>query len=165
LSKEKGGEILIEAFSMMTNTEWKLVLAGDGPEHANLLQLVDNLNLEKRVQFLGKVIAVDALLAQSAIFMLPSFLEGFPNALCEAMSAGLPAICFDCIPHEELIENGVDGFVVKDGDLNQLASVLDFLSENEEYRNEIGQNALKINEKLIIQTIGHEYLNFICKTQ
>jgi glycosyltransferase involved in cell wall biosynthesis len=97
--------------------------------------------------------------------VLPSFLEGFPNALCEAMSAGLPAICFDCIPHEELIENGVDGFLVKDGDLNQLASVLDLLSVNEEYRNEIGQNALKINEKLSIQTIGREYLNFICKTQ
>jgi len=165
LSKEKGVARLVEAFSMMTNTEWKLVLAGDGPEHANLLQLVDNLNLEKRVQFLGKVTAVDALLAQSAIFVLPSFLEGFPNALCEAMSAGLPAICFDCIPHEELIENGVDGFVVKDGNLTQLAAVLNVLSENEEYRNEIGQNALKINERLSIQTIGNEYLNFICKTQ
>ena len=162
LSKEKGVGRLIEAFSSIDNKEWVLVLAGDGPEAENLRQLVEELKIKEQVRFLGKVSAVDLLLAQSSIFVLPSFLEGFPNALCEAMSAGLPSVCFDCIPHEELIIDGTNGLVVKDGDIAGLTNTLNLLIANEQYRNEIGQNASEISEKLSIKTIGAEYLKFIC---
>jgi glycosyltransferase involved in cell wall biosynthesis len=165
LSTEKGVARLIEAFSKIKNKEWQLKLAGDGPESHNLHELVTTLQLQNRVHFLGKVKDVDLLLAQSSIFVLPSFLEGFPNALCEAMSAGLPSICFDCIAHEELIDEGVNGFVVKDGDLHCLASVIDRLIESKAYRIKIGQNAREINEKLSLQAIGQEYLTFISNTQ
>jgi len=164
LSKEKGVARLIEAFSKIEDKSWKLVLAGDGPETNYLRVKVDELNLNDAVQFLGKVSAVDELLAQSSIFVLPSFLEGFPNALCEAMSAGLPSVCFDCIPHEALIENGINGFVVKDGDLNALAEVINRLTSDHNYRNEIGSNASKINIKLGLDQIGQEYLKFIGDT-
>jgi GalNAc-alpha-(1->4)-GalNAc-alpha-(1->3)-diNAcBac-PP-undecaprenol alpha-1,4-N-acetyl-D-galactosaminyltransferase len=164
LSKEKGVARLIEAFSKIKNKNWKLALAGDGPEKANLQRLAQELNLMDQVLFLGKVTEVDVLLAQSSIFVLPSFLEGFPNALCEAMSAGLPSICFDCIPHEELIIEGKNGFVVKDGDLIALANAIDKLTYDEKFRNQIGANALEINTKLGIDKIGQEYLKFICNT-
>lgn len=162
LSKEKGVARLVEAFSCINNKEWKLVLAGDGPETTSLKQLAAELKIKERVTFLGKVSGVDLLLAQSSIFVLPSFLEGFPNALCEAMSAGLPSICFDCIPHEELIIDGTNGFVVKDGYIAGLTNTLNLLIANEQYRNEIGQNASEISDKLSIKTIGAEYLKFIC---
>ncbi|MGA9211156.1 glycosyltransferase [Kaistella sp.] len=165
LSKEKGVARLVQAFSKIKNKNWKLVLAGDGPETGRLHQLVEELQLQNRVVFLGKVNEVDVLLAQSSIFVLPSFLEGFPNALCEAMSAGLPSICFDCIPHEELIVDGDNGFVVKDGDLSALALVIDRLAEDENYRIEIGQNAAKISDKLSLDFIGKDYLKFICNTK
>lgn len=162
LSKEKGVARLIYAFSKIKNKDWKLVLAGDGPEINNLKQIVLDLDLKNHVSFLGKVDEVDLLLAQSSIFVLPSFLEGFPNALCEAMSAGLPSICFDCIPHEELIVNGQNGFVVEDGNLDALIALIDRLTENNSYRNEIGQMASKISDKLNTKRIGNEYLEFIC---
>jgi GalNAc-alpha-(1->4)-GalNAc-alpha-(1->3)-diNAcBac-PP-undecaprenol alpha-1,4-N-acetyl-D-galactosaminyltransferase len=164
LSKEKGVARLVEAFGKIKDKSWKLALAGDGPENANLQCLVQELNLTDRVIFLGKVTEIDVLLAQSSIFVLPSFLEGFPNALCEAMSAGLPSICFDCIPHEELIIEGKNGFVMKDGDLIALANAIDRLTCDEKFRNQIGANALEINTKLGIDKIGQEYLKFICNT-
>lgn len=162
LSKEKGVARLIEAFSNVSDKEWQLVLAGDGPETASLKQQAEDLNIKGKVQFLGKVSAVDLLLAKSSIFVLPSFLEGFPNALCEAMSAGLPAICFDCIPHEELIIDGTNGFVIKDGDIVGLTNTLNRLIGDDQYRNKIGQNAAEISDKLSIDKIGAEYLKFIC---
>lgn len=165
LSKEKGVGRLIEAFSKVQNKSWKLVLAGDGPENAHLHLLVEKLALKDRVLFLGKVNEVELLFAQSSIFVLPSFLEGFPNALCEAMSAGLASICFDCIPHEELIIDGYNGFVVKDGDLSALTLLIDRLTENEPLRREIGQNAMEINETLSLETIGKDYLKFIFNTK
>lgn len=165
LSKEKGVARLIEAFHKINNKSWTLALGGDGPELSNLKILVENLNLNNRVTFLGKVSKIDLLLAESSIFVLPSFLEGFPNALCEAMSAGLPSICFDCIPHEELIVSGENGFVVKDGDLLALVKVLDKLIKNEALRTTIGINALVINEQLSVEKIGLEFLNFISDTK
>lgn len=164
LSKEKGVARLIEAFSKISDKNWKLILAGGGPENSHLRSLVQELGLQDRVEFLGKVIEVDVLFAESSIFVLPSFLEGFPNALCEAMSAGLPCICFDCIPHEEIIVDGENGFVVKDGDLNALAAIIDRLADDVNYRHRIGAKALEINTKLGIDIIGQEYLKFICNT-
>lgn len=165
LSKEKGVARLIESFSKIKNKNWKLALAGDGPEKANLERLVQELDVFDRVVFLGKVTEVDVLLAQSSIFVLPSYLEGFPNALCEAMSAGLPCICFDSIPHEELITEGINGFVIKEGSQSALAIVIDNLIADEFYRIEIGKKASKINDQLGIDKIGQEYLKFISNTQ
>lgn len=160
-SKEKGVARLIESFSKIKNKFWTLALAGDGPELSNLKLLVKNLDLKDRVIFLGKVSRIDLLLAESSIFVLPSFLEGFPNALCEAMSAGLPSICFDSIPHEDIITNGVNGFVVKDGDLQALSLKIDELILDEVFRNKISLLATDINDKLNTEKIGIEYLNFI----
>ncbi len=165
LSKEKGVARLIEAFSKIQDKDWKLILAGDGPESDNLQQLVKELSLQSRVLFLGKVNEIDILLARSSIFVLPSYLEGFPNALCEAMSAGLPSICFDCIPHEELIKDGHNGFIIKDGDLTALASRIDELIMDKEYREIIGRNASEINQKLCLETVGMDYLHFISNTK
>jgi GalNAc-alpha-(1->4)-GalNAc-alpha-(1->3)-diNAcBac-PP-undecaprenol alpha-1,4-N-acetyl-D-galactosaminyltransferase len=165
LSKEKGVARLIEAFSKIKNKNWNLVLAGDGPETNNLKQLVNELQIQDKVVFLGKVNEIDKLLAESSIFVLPSFLEGFPNALCEAMVGGLPSICFDCIPHEELIEDSINGFVVKNDDIDGLSAAIDRLTEDEVLRNEIGNKALEIGNKLSLETIGQEYLNFISNTK
>lgn len=165
LSEEKGVSRLVEAFSRVKNNSWHLVLAGDGPENENLQKLVSDLKLENRVRFLGKVTNVNLLLAESSIFVLPSYVEGFPNALCEAMSAGLPSICFDSIPHEELITDEVNGFVIKNGDLKALGMKIDELILDKAYRNKIGLKAVEINDKLNINKIGKDYLDFICNLQ
>ncbi|MDJ0646049.1 MAG: glycosyltransferase family 4 protein [Flavobacteriaceae bacterium] len=162
LSYEKGHDRLIEAFAKLNGVHnWKLLLAGSGPLLEQLRKLSKDLDLFDRVEFLGKVQNIDRLLSGASIFVLPSRLEGFPNALCEAMSAGLPCICFDSIPTETIVENNVNGIVVEEGDIEQLASALKFLIENESERKRIGKNAIEIKNQLQVDKIGNQFLSFM----
>lgn len=162
LSVEKGQDRLLQAFSKIApHTDWQLVLAGDGPKLQEWQNLVKALALEERVIFLGKVQDVDYLLSQSAIFVLPSRLEGFPNALCEAMAMGLPCICFDSIPTESLLTHKINGWVVKENDIDGMAQAIKELIESPATRNFLGTQAKEIASKLAISTIGKQYLEFM----
>jgi glycosyltransferase involved in cell wall biosynthesis len=162
LSWEKGPDRLLEAFSLIENKmDWKLVFAGSGPMRKALEESTKKLNLSNDVVFLGEVKDVDRLLAESSIFVLPSHLEGFPNALCEAMAAGLPTICFDSIPYEDIIIDKENGFVVKNNDINEMAIKINFLIENPEIRTNIAEKAKKSVNDLSYKKIGEKYLNFM----
>lgn len=166
LSVEKGQDRLVKAFSKIAaETHWNLVLAGDGPMRQSLEMLAEELHIKTRVVFLGKVQNVDQLISESAIFVLPSRLEGFPNALCEAMALGLPCICFDCIPVEALLTSGKDGLVVPENDIDALAVAMKELINNPSLRNELGNNAQKIKDKLAVATIGEQVFDFMFESK
>lgn len=159
---EKGPERLIQAFAKIVEKDgWQLHMAGSGPLLVPMKQLTKELGIDASVKFLGKVEDVDSLFARSSIFVLPSVLEGFPNALCEAMAAGLPVVCFDSIPHEAILTNKVDGIIVKDGNVEDLRDILIALMYDENLRNELGAQALKIRERLSIEKTGEQIIEFI----
>jgi GalNAc-alpha-(1->4)-GalNAc-alpha-(1->3)-diNAcBac-PP-undecaprenol alpha-1,4-N-acetyl-D-galactosaminyltransferase len=162
LSIEKGPDRLLEAFGKLKQSrDWKLFFAGSGPMMEELKQKAKDIGVYENVTFLGQVKEVDKLLAESSIFVLPSRLEGFPNALCEAMAAGLPSICFDCIPSGDVITNGEDGFIVPDGDTDALAHTMHRLIEDEELRKNISAKALQIRERLSPEKTGKMFLDFM----
>jgi GalNAc-alpha-(1->4)-GalNAc-alpha-(1->3)-diNAcBac-PP-undecaprenol alpha-1,4-N-acetyl-D-galactosaminyltransferase len=145
---EKAPERLIEAFSKVKRHGWTLEMAGDGPLLNKMKKLVKELSINDKVIFHGEVKNVDALFARASIYVIPSILEGFPNALCEAMAAGLPSICFETIPYEDIFTDGYDGFAVAAGDIDALGNKITELIDNPELRNEIGKNALGVIERL-----------------
>lgn len=162
LSWEKGPDRLIKAFSKIENKAgWKLYMAGDGPWMAKMKTLAKRLQIENDILFFGKVTEVDYLLSRASIFVLPSVLEGFPNALCEAMAAGLPCICFETIPYQDIMEKEVSGLVVKDNDIVGLKDQIKRLMFNEAERLRIGYNAQKIRERLKLEIIGQQIIDFI----
>lgn len=159
---EKGPERLILAYAALENRMgWKLLMAGSGPLLKPMKLLAKQLNLENEIIFPGKVDDVDILFSKASIFVLPSILEGYPNSLCEAMAAGLPVVCFDSIPWEEILEPGKSGLVVKNNDISGLTQALHELINNEELRKYLGQNASTINERLNVIKIGTLVINFI----
>lgn len=159
---EKGPERLIQAFSKIEDKAgWQLQMAGTGPLFEPMKKLAKELGCTDSIVFLGQIEDVDSLFARSSIYVLPSVLEGFPNALCEAMAAGLPVLCFDSIPHESILTHQVDGIVVKDGDIEGLKNSLLTLMHNQILRNELGFHARKISERLSIDRIGQQVINFI----
>ena len=81
LNKEKGHSTLVEAFSKLKNKSWKLDIVGHGPERDALEKQVSNLGIQDRVCFYGYKKNFQDLLAAASIFVLPSFYEGFANAL------------------------------------------------------------------------------------
>jgi GalNAc-alpha-(1->4)-GalNAc-alpha-(1->3)-diNAcBac-PP-undecaprenol alpha-1,4-N-acetyl-D-galactosaminyltransferase len=162
LSREKGIERLLRAFALIEDRkDWTLTIVGSGPQQNELVQLCNQLSITQSVEFVGRVSNVDHVLSAASIFVLPSHIEGFPNALCEAMSAGLPSICFDSIPTEGIITHMRDGIIVRDGDLKGLASAISLLMEDSNLRMELGTEARKIREKYSVEAIGKQYLDFM----
>jgi glycosyltransferase involved in cell wall biosynthesis len=161
-SWEKNPIALLQAFSSIENkSNWKLVMAGDGPQWEEMKRLASDLEMREHVTFLGTVSDVDTLLNKASIFVLPSVLEGFPNALCEAMSASLPVICFDSIPYESIITPNLDGIVIPYNDLNSLTSALNSLMSNEKKRLEIGEKAYSKSRNWEVEKIVTKYSEFL----
>ena len=98
LTKQKGQCHLIKAFKKVKETikDMKLIILGRGELEDYLKQLVEELNLEKDVYFLGFQKNPFKFISKSKIYLFPSLYEGFPNALVEAMACEIPVISSDC---------------------------------------------------------------------
>ncbi|MCF6359280.1 MAG: glycosyltransferase [Cyclobacteriaceae bacterium] len=161
----KGFDSLLEAYALVRNNrEWKLVFAGGNEDGEYLKKLASDLDILDNITFLGKVSDIDMVYAQSGIFVIPSRSEGFPNALCEAMAAGMACISFNFTAGpREIITDGKDGLLVENQNLQALAESIDHLIENPELRFSLGSNAVLIKEKLSEENISLKVINFIKK--
>jgi len=159
---EKAPERLIKAYAGLEERQgWTLLMAGSGPLLGQMQELVKELNIADEVTFPGKVEDVDLLYSKAGIYVLPSVLEGFPNALCEAMAAGLPVVCYVSIPWDEIIEPGMDGLLVNSNEPGELTLKLKELINNKELRKRLGQNARNIKDRLSVEKIGAQVSDFI----
>ena len=112
----------------------------------------------------GRTKAIEKWYKKSSIFVLSSRIEGFPNVLCEAMAYGCACVSFDCSAGpNEIITDKVDGYLVKNGDINALTKKMDFLINNPEERRRIGKEAMKISERLNIDSIMSKWDKIIEK--
>ena len=160
----KGFDRLIKAFTLIADqcAEWNVHIIGSGPEAESLNLLIENNNLKSRILILPESKDIDLYLNSSKIFVMPSRSEGFPNALCEAMTAGLACLSFDFVAGpSEIITNETNGFLIPDGDINALAERMLQLTKNEEIRSRIGTNAQQIKEKLSYENTAKLYEDFI----
>lgn len=160
---EKDPEIVIRAMKhvSMKYPNWTLEMAGTGPLLEAMKDLVLELSLGQHVRFLGKVSDVAKLYQSAAILVLPSVVEGFPNTLIEAMSFGLPTVCFSDIPHEDIITNNLDALVLKERTPEALADAIGLLIENEVFRDELGTNASYSVKQFDKQNVANQILAFM----
>ncbi len=98
-----------------------LILVGDGPERSRIEALVRELNLSKRVCFLGKMDTFVEILQQSDLFLLPSQNESFGLAALEALSCGVPVIASNTEGIPEVVKHGETGFLGNVGDVDAMA--------------------------------------------
>jgi L-malate glycosyltransferase len=124
----------------------KLVLIGDGPDRGAAEYLVRKKRLQKDVVFLGKQNGVYEKLAVADLFLMPSQLESFGLAALEAMACEVPVIATNVGGVPEVVEHGVDGYLVEPGDVKEAARyAIEILSRADRGR-EMGQIA-RINAK------------------
>lgn len=160
---EKDPEILIRAMDFVAkkNPNWVLEMAGTGPLLNPMKALVKELNLDSNVVFLGNVNQVATLYQSAKILVLPSVVEGFPNTLIEAMSFGLPCICFNDIPYEDIITPQMDGYVVSERSAKLLANAINEIIGDDALRETIGKNAQTTVQRFSKEKIAQKLLEFM----
>ena len=144
LVPQKGIDVLIRALAQTTGAtrDWTLTLVGDGPEREALERQVLQAGLQEKVHFLGYRPDPQTFLLQAGVFVLPSRFEGMPNALLEAMAAGLAVVVTDASPGPlEVVEAGVSGLVVPSDEPAALADALDRLAAQPQLRERLGAAA------------------------
>ncbi len=126
LSWEKGCDLALEVLARLKDRNGvRMVLIGDGPERAALESNSVGLGLQGAVVFAGGQENPFPLLAQADVFLFPSRLEGFGNALVEAMALGVPVVSSACpVGPREIVEHGVSGLLCPVGDAGALAEAV-----------------------------------------
>ena len=162
----KGIHYLIEAFRKIAdkNKDTMLVIAGSGSkaEEKRLHNLVSSFGIEDRVIFTGWVNYSDVpyLHAAPDIFVHPSLLEGTPLVILEAMATGKPVIATGIAGVPDMITDGIDGFLVEEKNVEQIAEKLSVLLDDEALCKKFGQNARKkVEEKFNWDMIAEQILD------
>lgn len=144
LVPQKGFDTLLRAFALVhaTYPAWRLVISGDGPLRPSLEAQIHALGLDDVVSLPGRTSTVDAVLADSAVFVLSSRYEGFPNVLLEAMASGCACVATDCdAGPSDLLEHDALGLLVPVDDAVALAGAITRVLDDAAYRSRLGESA------------------------
>jgi glycosyltransferase involved in cell wall biosynthesis len=125
----KGQSLLVESLAELRTrgVEARLTIVGDGPQLAALRALAERLGVDEQVEFAGAVgqDEIRRFYERADVFALPSFAEGLPVVLMEAMSTGLPVVASRITGIPELVDEGVSGLLVTPGDGDDLTRALE----------------------------------------
>ena len=145
LIQKKGHIFLIKALSDLIKKipSSKLIIVGDGEDREELIRAAAFYKLSDHIEFTGARSDIPELMKIMDVFVLPSFQEGFPRTLLEAMYIGLPVIASNVSGIPEIIKDGKNGFLVAPGDLNAIIDRISLLSEDKTIGADLGSEARK----------------------
>lgn len=165
LNKNKNHETTIKGISKLGNKKLIYLICGSGPLEQYLKDLASSLDTSSQVRLLGFRTDVGEINKASDIFVFPSFREGLPVALMEAMAAGLPIVCSDIRGNRDLIEDGKGGYLVKPDDVDGFANAIQKLLEDEELRSRMGmynkESVLRFELKRVLTLMEEIYANVL----
>lgn len=158
---QKGFDLLAEAWKLVAekHPDWSLHLYGEG-DRDELERRIHNLGLAGTLITHGKTSHITEKYLESSIFVLSSRYEGFGLVLTEAMSCGVPPVSFACpTGPRDIITDGLDGLLVKNGDIAGLAEKICYLIENEDVRREMGRNARESVKRFKKENIMSQWMD------
>ncbi|WP_027396841.1 glycosyltransferase [Anaerovibrio lipolyticus] len=144
--KHKRPHLLVEAFIPLasTYTDWDVEIWGNEDSRGYIKEMqvkIDSAGLQDRIKIMGTTHDVESVLRQGDIFVFPSAYEGFGLTIAEGMSVGLPAVAYaSCPAVNELVHDGVDGFLVEDG-VEPLREKIELLMSDMDLRVKMGAAA------------------------
>lgn len=160
--KRKGIDVLINTMEKNKEilTKAILIIIGTGPEEDRIKNLVSRLGITENVKFIGHSSEVFKLYQASDIFVLPSYAEGMPNSLLEAMACSVSVVASRIGGVVDVVEDGKSGMLFNPGDPISLSSSMLRLIEDSELRRRLGEEARKVIMKdFSIESITANYMD------
>ena len=155
---QKAMDRLVEAWGLVEGRDgWTLRIAGDGEDRAMLEGKIMDAGLEGSV-VLGPCHDMLSEYMKSSIFALCSRYEGLPMVLLEAQAVGIPVVTFDCkCGPRDVVTDGVDGFIVPEGDVKALAARIETLIKDDTLRRQMGAAAFKASNRFDEEKIMNQW--------
>lgn len=163
LDYQKGFDRLIEAWEIVRSNPvsdgWRLDIFGQGEWHDRLNDMIKEKGLADSAYINSPTNEIALEYSKSSILAMTSHYEGFPMVMIEAMSAGVPAVTFDykCGP-KDIIKDGENGLIVKDGDIEGFAEALIEVIEDDVWRAYLGKNAIKVGTLYAEDTVMDKWM-------
>jgi glycosyltransferase involved in cell wall biosynthesis len=150
LIERKGVGTLLDAVTLLNEPGWKLFFIGTGEDQASYLARASEAGLQDHIEFLGELPATDLekVLSAMDILVLPSFVEGMPYVILEAMASSLPVVSTPVFGIPEAAVDGETALLVPPGDAGALASAMGRLIRDDELRRMLGHAGRRRFEKL-----------------
>ncbi|KMO87666.1 hypothetical protein AB840_01880 [Megasphaera cerevisiae DSM 20462] len=139
LNKNKNHEIALKAVAKLKNKNFVYLICGQGDQLRHLKVLSQKLGINDQVIFLGYRFDVFEIYKIADVFLFPSFREGLPVAVMEAMAAGLPIVCSDIRGNNDLILNEKNGYLVYSKNINAFTDSINILMNNKKMQIVMGQ--------------------------
>lgn len=166
LTNQKGYDLLLETFAIIKKEmpDWKLKIYGKGELLDSLLKKRKDLKLESEVEFIEPVSDIREKYLESSIYIMSSRWEGLPMVLLEAMACGLPLVSFNC-PYgpSEVIDDSNNGFLVGEGNIEELAKKVIVLMKDKNLRKKMGQNSKIISQRYSPEEIKEKWRKIFSK--
>ena len=144
LMPQKRIDLMIDVWALLAKDfpEWRVKVLGEGMLRSQLEEKIRALGLQESFLLPGEVKDVTTELQSSEILCLTSEYEGFGIVLIEAMAKGIPVMAFEYVGVHDIINDGVDGFIVPFGDIKGYAEKLRQLMLDNELRYQLSKEAL-----------------------
>lgn len=155
---QKGFDLLIETWRIVAqkHPDWNLRIYGGG-DRSDFLALKDKYHLDT-LYLEEQTPDIIRNYCRSSIFVLSSRYEGFGMVITEAMSCGVPPVSFTCpCGPRDIIDDGKNGLLVENGNIEMLAEKICYLIENDEIRRKMGQQARIDVERFKIEQIAEQW--------
>jgi glycosyltransferase involved in cell wall biosynthesis len=159
LHAQKAHGDLLQAFARLTSTHnARLWLIGDGPKRGELAAQAQRLGIAKRVFFAGDRDDVRDWLAAMDVFVHPTYFEGLPVSVLEAMAMGKPVITSPVDGLRGLISSGIHGWLVETGDIDALAATICHVLDHPEEAAKVAQaGAERVHSEYGVERVVDAY--------
>lgn len=165
LSKEKNIDLTIKAFAKFVNEvnkDSKLIIAGEGVEKEELINLAKELKIEEKIEFIGWVKNLENFFINIDLFIHSSFNEAFGIVIIESFKYNCPVLVSDSCGPKEIVEDRQTGFLFDPNESNSLYFKMKEIYLKRKELNIIKDNAFKIlNEKFSYEIMANSLIKFV----
>lgn len=163
VSSHKGLDYLAEIMHKIAQKrpEWKLIVAGEGPDKDNFKKDIKARGIDNRVELVGRTDKIYQYYEKADILLQTSKYEGFGMTITEAMSCGVPSVAFHNFGPDEIIRDGIDGYLVDKFDTDKFVEKTIELIDSYELRAKFSKACIQRAEDFSVDRILKQFKNIL----